>query len=166
MTILESKDAEKYRNIRLEALQTHPEAFGSSYEEEIEFSLKDFERKLQEDHSFTFGAFENENLVGALTLVIEEKNKLKHRGNIYAMYVSPSKRGHGIAKNLMIEAINKALQLGIEQLYLTVVSGNIPAKNLYNSLGFETFGIDSRALKINNTYFDEELMMLNLSFLH
>jgi ribosomal protein S18 acetylase RimI-like enzyme len=77
------------------------------------------------------------------------------------MYVSPKKRGIGIANNLMIEAIKKAKEIkGIEQIYLTVVSINEPAKKLYNSLGFETYGIDKKALKIDNTYFDEELMVL------
>jgi RimJ/RimL family protein N-acetyltransferase len=161
--ILEPENAEIYRNIRLEALRTHPEAFGSSYEEEKEFSLEKFESRFKEEHSFTFGTFENEQLLGVVTLVLEQKNKLKHRANIYAMYVSPKKRGIGIANNLMIEAIKKAKEIkGIEQIYLTVVSINEPAKKLYNSLGFETYGIDKRALKIDNTYFDEDLMVLNV----
>lgn len=34
---LDPKDWEKYKKIRLEALQENPEAFGSSYEKEIAF---------------------------------------------------------------------------------------------------------------------------------
>ena len=41
------------------------------------------------------------------------------------MYVSPEKRGSGIGKALVVEAINKANDLqGVEQVYLTVVTTN------------------------------------------
>jgi ribosomal protein S18 acetylase RimI-like enzyme len=158
---LESNHAAIYRSLRLEALQGHPEAFGSSYEEEKEFPSETFENRLKEQNSFTFGAFENEKLIGVVTLVLEKKNKLKHRANIVAMYVDPEKRRYGIGKSLMLEAINKAKTIeGIEQIYLVVTSINEPAKKLYYSLGFETYGKDKRALKIENKYFDDELMVL------
>ncbi|WP_316246610.1 GNAT family N-acetyltransferase [Sutcliffiella horikoshii] len=58
-------------------------------------------------------------------------------------------------------AINKAKELEkIEQIYLAVTAGNEPAKRLYTSLGFVTYGIDRNGLKIEDTYFDEELMVL------
>jgi ribosomal protein S18 acetylase RimI-like enzyme len=159
--LLESNHAEMYRNLRLEALQSHPAAFISSYEEENEFPLEKFESRLKEQDSFTFGAFDNERLIGVVTLVLEKKNKLKHRANIVAMYVDPEKRRYGIGKSLMQEAINKAKTIeGIVQIYLGVTSNNEPAKKLYYSLGFETYGNDKRALKIDNTYFDDELMVL------
>jgi ribosomal protein S18 acetylase RimI-like enzyme len=159
--LLESNHASIYRNLRLEALQTHPEAFSSSYEEEKEFPLEIFESRLKEQDSFTFGAFDNEQLIGAVTLALEKKNKLKHRANIVAMYVDPEKRRFGIGKSLMLEAINKAKTMeSIKQIYISVASNNEPAKKLYYSLGFETYGKDKRALKIDSTYFDDDLMVL------
>ncbi|WML44160.1 GNAT family N-acetyltransferase [Neobacillus sp. PS3-40] len=159
--ILKPNSAEMYRRIRLKALQSNPEVFSSSYDEEKEYPLEKFESRLKGDESFTFGAFDNEQLVGVVTLVIEKKNKLKHRATIFAMYVYPEKRRAGYGKNLMIEAIKKAKKIErIEQIYLAVVSNNEPAKNLYKSLGFETYGIDKNALKVDNTYFDDELMVL------
>jgi ribosomal protein S18 acetylase RimI-like enzyme len=159
--ILELNHAAIYRNLRLEALQNHPEAFSSSYEEEKEFPLEKFESRLREQDSFTFGAFDNEQLIGVVTLVLEKKTKLKHRANIAAMYVDPEKRRLGIGKSLMLAAINKAKTMEyIVQIYLTVTSNNEPAKKLYYSLGFETYGKDKRALKIDSTYFDDELMVL------
>ncbi|GKU81501.1 hypothetical protein NCCP28_08970 [Niallia sp. NCCP-28] len=38
--ILHTEDASVYQDIRLEALKNHPEAFGSSYEEEVHFSVE------------------------------------------------------------------------------------------------------------------------------
>ncbi|MFC5653600.1 GNAT family N-acetyltransferase [Paenibacillus solisilvae] len=159
--ILEPTDAETYRNFRLEALLNHPEAFSSSYEEEKEFSLESFERRLNDDHSFTFGMFDNGQLMGIVTLVLENRLKLQHRAKIVGMYVEPAKRRSGIGKQLMLEAIKKAKESkGVEQIYLSVISNNEPARQLYSSLGFETYGTDQRALKVGNRYLDDELMML------
>lgn len=156
-------DVKIYRDIRLEALLNHPEAFSSSYDEEKENALDIYASRLQSDESFTFGAFENDKLIGVVTLVKEKKLKLKHRANIVAMYVSPEKRGIGIGNCLMVEAIKKAKSLsGIEQIYLTVVTTNESAKKLYTSLGFDCFGRDKRALKFGHTYYDEDHMVLFL----
>jgi ribosomal protein S18 acetylase RimI-like enzyme len=161
--LLKRLDAENYRNFRLEALQNNPESFGSSYEEEKENTLETYKSRFQSDESFTFGAFENEKLIGIVTLVKENKFKLKHKANIFSVYVSPEKRGIGIGKCLMEKAIKKAKDLeGIEQISLTVVTTNKSAKKLYKSLGFEVFGREKRALKVDHTYFDEEHMVLFL----
>jgi ribosomal protein S18 acetylase RimI-like enzyme len=161
--LLNPLDAENYLDLRLEALQNNPVAFASSYEEEKDQSVEKYKISFQSQDSFTFGAFENEKLIGVVTLVKEKKLKLKHRANIFAMYVSPEKRGIGAGKCLMLEAIKKAKELDeIEQIYLTVVTTNDPAKSLYSSLGFKVFGKDKRAIKLDNTYFDEDLMVLLL----
>ncbi|WP_331435161.1 GNAT family N-acetyltransferase [Bacillus sp. SA1-12] len=119
--------------------------------------------RFHSQESFTFGAFENEKLFGVVTLVKEKKSKLIHRANIFAMYVSPEKRGIGVGKYLILKAIKKAKENEeIEQIYLTVVSTNSRAKRLYSSLGFKVFGKDKKALKLEQTYFDEELMVLFL----
>ncbi|MGM7722919.1 hypothetical protein [Metabacillus sp. Hm71] len=87
--LLNPLDAKNYLNLRLEALQSSPEAFSSSYEEEKDHPVEKYEIRFRAQDSFTFGAFENEKLFGAVTLVKEKKLKLKHRANIFAMYVSP-----------------------------------------------------------------------------
>ncbi|MEH7226789.1 GNAT family N-acetyltransferase [Bacillus sp. JJ1566] len=161
--ILEPKDAVLYREIRLKALKANPEAFSSSYEEEKEYPLESFKNRLNFKHFFTFGAFVENKLAGVVTLILETKVKTKHRANIVAMYVDPGNRQSGIGRLLMTEAIKKAKELkGVEQIYLTVTSTNEPAKNLYNFLGFKTYGIDKNGLRIDDKYFDEELMVLVL----
>ena len=97
-------------------------------------------------------------------MVKEKKLKLKHRANIFTMYVSPEKRGIGAGKCLMLEEqLRRQKELEeIEQIYLTVVTTNDPAKRLYSSLGFKLSGKDKRAIKLDNAYFDEDLMVLFL----
>ncbi|WP_039042322.1 GNAT family N-acetyltransferase [Sporosarcina sp. ZBG7A] len=157
------QDAESYLTLRLKALQNSPEAFGSTYEEEKDYPVDKYKIRFQSEDSFTFGAFENGELVGMITLVKEQRIKLCHKATIVAMYVSPEKRGSGIGKALVKEAVRTAIELqGVEQVYLTVVTTNKTAKKLYSLLGFEVFGTEKRALKLNETYFDEDLMVLFL----
>ncbi len=159
---LTAADAEVYRDLRLEGLQTNPEAFGASFEEEMDLSIESFASRLEGQGTFTFGgAFNQEDLLGVATLVQANKVKLKHKASIFAVYVSSKKRGLGIGKQLMIEIINQAKTLvDVEQINLTVVSSNVSAKGLYTSLGFHVFGTERNALKIGQQYFDEDYMVL------
>jgi RimJ/RimL family protein N-acetyltransferase len=47
----------------------------------------------------------------------------------------------------------------LEQLYLTVVIPNDAARQLYRSCGFVSYGIEERALKLGDRYWDEALMI-------
>jgi len=154
-------DSAQYKSLRLEALQNNPEAFSSSYKEEIDIPIQQTEIRLNAEHSYTIGAFINKKLVGVATLVVETKKKIQHRATIFAVYVYPKHRNVGIANKLLAELIKKAKSLPrVEQIYLTVTASNLPAKKLYHSIGFETYGIEKRALKIEDTYYDDELMVL------
>ncbi|WP_339249344.1 GNAT family N-acetyltransferase [Sporosarcina sp. FSL W8-0480] len=158
-----TQDAEDYYGIRLEALQMNSEAFAVSYLEEKRQTAEKYKGRFGNDDSLTFGAFDEDGLIGTVTLIPEKMMKLKHRATIVAMYVKPEKRGNGIAKQLLKEAISTARNLGgIEQIHLTVVSRNKAANRLYTSIGFETYGIEKNALKVDGTYYDEELMVLFL----
>jgi len=158
---LTAADVEVYRDLRLEGLQTNPEAFGASFEEEKDLSLESFASRLEGQGTFTFGAFDQEDLLGVATLVQANKMKLKHKASIFAVYVSSKKRGLGIGKQLMVGIINQAKSIvDVEQINLTVVSSNESAKGLYTSLGFHVFGTERNALKIGQQYFDEDYMVL------
>jgi RimJ/RimL family protein N-acetyltransferase len=160
---LHGNDAEMYRLLRHEALLKSPEAFSSSYEDEMYYEEQEYRQRLDSKFTYTFGAFNEGQLVGVVTLVPEGKVKLKHRANIFAMYVTPSQRGQGIGRFLMKKAIQQAAELtNVEQIYLTVNGSNEPAKKLYASLGFETYGVDKKAMRIDGIYHDEDLMMIFL----
>ncbi|MGG0240496.1 GNAT family N-acetyltransferase [Bacillus rhizoplanae] len=163
--ILTETDAEKYWNLRLEALQKSSEAYVTTYEEAIQKKepIKQAAQNLRAEGNYTFGAFdEGNNLVGIVTLLTESRAALRHKGHIVGMYVSSQSRGRGYARNLIREIVKKAKTLNIEQIGLSVVSDNIGAKKLYHSIGFETYGVEKKALKIGEIYRDEEYMVLFL----
>ncbi|WP_053366443.1 GNAT family N-acetyltransferase [Bacillus sp. FJAT-27245] len=156
-------DAAKYRTTRLEALRSHPEAFGSSYEEELEYPLSFFEERFSNGPAVTFGAFIEDELAGTVTLFPETKKKFKHRVSLVAMYVAPKFRRAGVGKNLVNALLDYTRKLeGVTHVYLAVTSTNMPAKKMYESLGFVTYGVDQSALKIDDKLYSEDLMVLAL----
>lgn len=165
--LLEEADAEEYRRIRLNALETEPDAYGSTYERESEFALETFAERIKPTAGkFALGAAADEGsrkLIGIASFVRETGMKSAHKGNVYGVYVAPEARGKGAGKALMLDLVQRARSLeGMEQINLAVVSDNVPAKRLYESLGFEVYGVERRAVKYGGRYFDEELMTLRL----
>jgi len=163
--ILNKSDAQLYQEVRLSALQINPEAFGSTYEREVNFSLDTVAERLETTNDkFVLGAFnENNLLVGIVTFMRESNMKTSHKGNVFGMYVAPEGRGQGVGKLLMRKLIDRAKSCeGLEQIKLTVVSDNISAKKLYMSLGFKVYGVERNALKFNGLYCDEDLMVLHM----
>ncbi|RCW49073.1 GNAT family N-acetyltransferase [Paenibacillus prosopidis] len=162
---LHESDAQLYQELRLSSLKVNPEAFGSTYEREVEFSLETVVERLKPaKDKFVLGAFDvSGSLVGIVTFIRENSLKTAHKGNVYGMYVAPEMRGKGLGKSLMSELIRKTRDCeGLEQINLTVVSKNDSAKKLYKSVGFEVYGTERNALKFNGQYFDEDLMVLKL----
>ena len=58
---------------------------------------------------------------------------------LYAIYVDASCRQKGFARSICSSILSEAQKKGASKAYLQVVQGNVNAKNLYRSLGFEDF---------------------------
>lgn len=157
-------DASIFQSLRLAGLQEAPFAFSSSYEEEKDIPMAAIENRLAlKPDCGSFGAFENNTLVGHVALGREGQSKLSHKRIIWGMYVVPDFRGKGVARLLLIKALSLARSVSsVKQVNLSVNAGNACALHLYESVGFKVFGHEPGALFVNGELCDEIHMFLRL----
>lgn len=161
--VLTEEDLDNFWQIRLRALKEHPESFGASLSESENMTRGEILQRLRATQdSFVMGVF-NPELVGIAGFFRRTGLKLKHKGTIWGVYVTPEARGQKMGKLLISSCIAQAQLIpGLEHIMLTVVTANGAARELYRSLGFVSFGIEPKALKWQGLDYDEELMQLSL----
>lgn len=162
-TLLPS-EAAAFWSLRLRALREHPGCFASSPEEEENIPLDVVRARLDSQSPATnlvLGAFVDDRLVGMTGLRRDTFRKAAHKARIWGVYVTPELQSRGIGRRLLEAAIAAGGKMGgVEQLHLEVVVGNDRARALFLALGFQSYGVEKRALRMGETYVDEELMFL------
>lgn len=153
--ILGKNESSDFRTIRLSALEKSPEMFGSTYMAEVEKPLVFFENCLL--NSTVFGVYHRNRIIGLATLTQESGVKFSHKSSLSSVFIEPEFQQKGVASNL-ISAVIEHSKKHVEQILLTVAEDNKPAIHLYRKFGFETYGIERKALKDNGQYIDEVLM--------
>ena len=159
-------DASAFRELRVRALRDHPEAFGRMPEEvdPVEVIADRFRRDAESDLDFVLGAFDGDTLVGMAGCHRESALKHRHVAYIWGMYVAPERRRTGLGRRLLGATVARARDWpALEALWLDVTTVNESARALYAACGFRSAGIKPRSLKVGDRYYDEELMILDLS---
>jgi ribosomal protein S18 acetylase RimI-like enzyme len=151
-------DTCSFRAIRLEALSVNPDALVSTFELEDKLDVAWFARRLEDSH--VMGAFRNGELVGTAGFVLQQGQKNAHKGRLWGMYVRPGSRNLGIGR-MLVSAVMDVAREYVELIQLSVVKDNLPARRLYESAGFVEFGMESKASKLGDKYYDEAHMALD-----
>jgi ribosomal protein S18 acetylase RimI-like enzyme len=156
-----SSQMEQYKTLLAIGLQREEESLIMTPEDHSNalFPTKD------RNDSFTLGAYVENVLAGVVSFTRdgEDREKLRHKGTLFTMYVLKEFRGQGIAGELIEELIKRVKALtDIEQINLIVISNNSGAKRLYEKFGFKIYGTEQHSIKWKNKYFTEDQMVLRL----
>jgi ribosomal protein S18 acetylase RimI-like enzyme len=156
-------DVIPFQRLRRERLEQDPRAFGESIAELEAVPLSILAKRLAaSDDNFVMGAFTPEGeLCGMSGFARNTRIKSRHKGLIWGVYVGPHFRGKGVGRAILTELLSQTRQLdGLEQIMLTVAIDQSAARELYRSLGFEAFGHERHALKVDGSYVDEDHLVL------
>jgi RimJ/RimL family protein N-acetyltransferase len=151
---LDADDASAVRQLRLAALEACPTAFLASLADESRLTVADFAERLAAPDAI-FGACADEALIGMAGFAVKKALKARHKGVVWGVYAHPTWRGQGVAEALMRAVIDYA-RGQVEVVQLAVVTENLVARRLYERLGFQPYGIEKRAMKVDGRYLDEE----------
>ena len=154
-------DAAAFARLRLRGLQECPEAFASSYDEEVSTPLVEIESRLQPKiNSAIFGAFQETGLCALVGLQREGMAKLAHKAFVWGVYVAPEARTRGVGTQILNHALNYAATvLGTRQVNLGVNTRNAAAVALYKKLGFVEYGLERGFLLVGGVLHDEFQMV-------
>ena len=160
---LTSADAETYRELRLAALREHALAFVTDLREEETVPIDAIRKRLEGETAVTWGAIDDERLIGIATLLWTTRLRQRFRATIVGMYVLPDRRRQGIASELLRACIERAHALPeVEEVCLCVTSGNDAARAAYIKFGFQPDYVEPRYFKHAGEYYDIEWLKLPL----
>ena len=157
---LDLSHLQDFRAIRLSALEKSPKMFGSTFALEAVKPYSFFEACLS--YSTVFGVYHKNHIIGLATVTQETAPKLSHKAVLSSVYIEPEFQQKGVASQLM-DAVITFSKKHVEQLVLSVADDNQAAIRLYKKFGFQSYGIETNALKENDEYVDEMLMKLFLN---
>lgn len=161
---LRPEDVASLVALRREALEGHPLAFGASADDDRGLSLEFMRASLADsEEQAVFGCFEGDSLMGMVGVIRASRVKVRHKANLWGMYVSPHARQQGAGHALLEAAIEQARAWpGVEQLHLGVTDVAGAARKLYEAAGFRIWGREPRALQWEGRFVDELHLVLDV----
>jgi ribosomal protein S18 acetylase RimI-like enzyme len=160
---LEEDDWAAYQQLRLLATVEAPLAIWPTRDEEARRPPAEVRARIAPAASqVVFGAFAGTDLVAIAGLRREPLVQVAHKATLWGVYVHPAHRRGGLARSLLDAALAHARAQGVLQVCLSVNADNPRALALYALFGFSVYGREPRALRVEDTFYDEILMTLAL----
>lgn len=157
---LKETEWEAFRAIRIEALRTAPEVFGTTLEQEADQAERFWRDRLADPLNAVFCGLEATTPVALAGLRDGAGGNVRHRGFVWGVFVAARWRGHGVGARLMRALLDHTdARTEIDFTEHNVRSDNATAIRLYERLGFRTVGTIPRALKHAGRYGDERVMV-------
>src|ERR1700735_4739471 len=137
--VLTRTDVSAFQQLRRERLELEPRAFAESLTEHDSTTTEAIAKRLESSSldNFVIGAFApGGQMVGMMGFARNLREKSRHKGLIWGVFVQPAWRNQGVARAMLAELIERVkANPGVEKIILTVSADQIAAKALYRSLG-------------------------------
>ena len=159
-------DAERYRELRLEALRDNSQAFITDHAAaQAEPAEKWLERIRESDgqhDAILYFAVAGGDLIGMAGVGRGSRAKTRHSGMVWGVYVRPEWRALGIGRALVMACLEWARRAGLSIVKLGAMASNPVAIACYAHLGFVEYGVEPQAIRWDGVYYDEVLMAIEL----
>ncbi|QQX81139.1 GNAT family N-acetyltransferase [Shewanella sp. KX20019] len=137
--VLRPQDWHKYKGLRLASLQDAPDAFGSTYQKEVNFAEAQWRVRLDvepQSKSILPLVATSDGVAVGLAFGMRH-NPNDQTIHVYQMWVAKSARGYGIGQLLLQKIIDWAVSLDADFVSLEVTVTNFAAVKLYQAMGFK-----------------------------
>ena len=153
-------EGSRLREVRVRALRTDPDAFAASHDQA---SARD--DQVWEEMAVAGSTGEEEiilvaegddglvGMVGAFTRADEPNTR-----HLYGMWVAPEARSSGLGQRFVDAVREWSIETGADEVKLWVVESNLPARTLYEKVGFVRTG-ESQPLASNPTLTDVRMRL-------
>lgn len=150
---LNLEDWQSYKDLRLAALKNDPQAFSSTYADQVRQPEAYWRGRLQDvaegKQSWLLFAREDLRLVGMVGAFIVSADT----AGIISLYVLREARGRGISKALMSAILEETCKIPtIQKVTLAVNAHQDAAVRLYTGLGFEVVGQEESLMGDGKSY--------------
>src|SRR5215212_4295708 len=153
------RDWQDLRAIRLEALQSEPAAYSSSYQETLSRSDEHWQQRLTNDHSVHLLARALGRPIGMVGGYLGSDEGDDSVAVVFGMYVTSEYRGRGIGRLLLTTLIDRLSAFPhITTIRLGVTETQEPARRLYESMGFQVVGKTKEGVVVDDRRYDELIM--------
>jgi len=147
----------EYRDLRLEALQSDPEAFGQKYDKALDFPDKywidHLKRTLKKDKLIVYFAENRGKLIGMMGAFFHYDKETKDSARIFSVYVDRRYRGLGVAKKLQAHLLEELRHVKkLKKIRVMVNKKQISASNLYKQGNFKIIKTEKEILGDGKEY--------------
>jgi ribosomal protein S18 acetylase RimI-like enzyme len=153
---LQPRHAARYRALMLEAYSLHPDAFTSSARERAALPLSWWESRLDDKEDaleVVLAVTDQDAILGVVGLGFNHREKARHKVSLFGMYVPLAQQHQGFGRQLLDAALLQAsLRPHASLIQLTVSEHNAPALRLYETCGFEAFGLEPLAVALDDGF--------------
>jgi ribosomal protein S18 acetylase RimI-like enzyme len=139
----------EYRELRLRALRTDPQAFGQSYAEAVIYPEERWRQRLADaadGESWLVFAEHEGRLIGMSGAYQWPEDREANRAMIIAVFVDPWHRGRRIGERLVQAVLDKLAAAGLDSAILAVNPEQTAAVRLYERMGFVATGTEVNML--------------------